>query len=48
MPPWLDWLEVSGLAVPGGALDFAAVRGRASCSIEIVSKPEALRVVVRK
>jgi glycogen debranching enzyme len=48
MPPWLDWLEVSGLAVPGGTLDFAAVRGRTSCSIEIVSKPEALRVDVRK
>jgi glycogen debranching enzyme len=48
LPPWLDWLEVHDLGVPGGSMDFAAVRGRTSCSIEVLSKPGGLRVTVLK
>jgi glycogen debranching enzyme len=48
LPPWLDWMEVRELCVPGGSMDFAAVRGRVSCSIEILSKPAPLRVSVVK
>jgi hypothetical protein len=48
LPDWLEWLEVRDLAVPGGSMDFAAVRARTSCAVEILSKPASLRVVVRK
>ena len=48
LPEWIDWLEVRGLCVPGGCMDFAAVRGRTSCSIEILTKPQDVEVIVRK
>jgi len=48
LPNWLEWMEVRDLTVPGGSMDFAAVRGRTSCSIEVLSKPPNLRVSVLK
>ena len=48
LPDWLDWLEVHDLTVPGGSMDFAAVRGRTSCALEVLSKPAGLRVLVRR
>jgi glycogen debranching enzyme len=48
LPSWLRWIEVRNLAVPGGSMDFTAVRGRMSCSIEVLSKPESVRVLVRQ
>jgi hypothetical protein len=48
LPDWLNYIEIRGLCVPGGKMDFSAVRGHTSCAVEILSKPDALRVVVRK
>jgi glycogen debranching enzyme len=48
LPNWLRWIEVRDLSVPGGSMDFTAVRGRMSCSIEVLSKPDSVRVLVRQ
>ena len=48
LPEWLGWLEVRGLPVPGGTMDFTAFRGRLACSMEVMDKPPALEVYVRK
>ena len=48
LPSWLKWIEVRDLSVPGGSMDFTAVRGRSSCSIEVLSKPDSVRVLVRQ
>jgi glycogen debranching enzyme len=48
LPEWLQWMEVRGLHAPSGTLDFVAVRGRQSCSIEVLSKPPETRVLIRR
>jgi glycogen debranching enzyme len=47
LPPWLDWMEVRNLPVPGGRMDFLSIRGRVSCSIEILQKSPDVRVHVQ-
>jgi hypothetical protein len=48
LPEWLKWIEVRGLCVPGGSMEFIAVRGRQSCSIEVLAKPDNVRVVIKR
>ena len=48
LPAWLEWVEVRNLQTPSGPLDFLTVRGRRSCSVEILSKPEDVRLYVKK
>jgi glycogen debranching enzyme len=48
LPPWLDWLEVRNLPVRGGSMDFVAIRGRVSCSVEILAKSAGIHVLMTK
>lgn len=48
LPEWLDWIEVSNLEINGRYIQFYAVRGPYTTSIEILNKSEDLEVVMRK
>jgi glycogen debranching enzyme len=48
LPEWLDWIEITNLGINGKFIDFYAVRGPYTTSIEILKKSEDLEVVTRR
>ena len=46
LPPWLGWLELRGLRVPGGRLDVRATRIGDRCTIDVLDREGSVDLIV--
>lgn len=48
LPPWLNRLEIRGLAVRDARVDLSIMRGRWGAAVEVIDKQGEVEIVVRK
>ncbi len=48
LPPWLDWVEVTGLHVGAARVDLRFRQGRTGASVEVLDKSGEVGLLVRR
>jgi len=48
LPPWLSWVEVTGLRFRGSTVDFVVTRGRRGAAVEVLDRRGDAEIVVRR